>query len=1448
MQKYLLLLIILIFQLAIIKSVKAQQRFVNFDTGIPSNWSATNGAEITLSNEHLKGGANALKWTPQNGSILTASSLAIPSSEINSTTSSTAQFFVYSSRVSTDTLIFRFYDGSNVLRREGRMLLNYKGWRSYHRNYRYDYNNGAESGSFTLQKMEVVYKPSTTTYNTIYLDELTLVGNTDARTPGPHMALDIQHFSLNSEYYKAYFAWINQPDMAITTATSNEQSAIAALKNSTYKRTLGTATSQEIADAKTFVTQCAITTNADGSARGRGISAIYKLDTLLQMGVYAQSLARAWGLNGDNDARSKLQTFMAYLVEQGLAEGGEIVMPYNDYTSSRNFPVGFLEALPYIADTEVKQAIIKMLKWSNEFNTIYNASPTPGMEMDFLHVKSNFLVELALTGSTDGEIARDLKSFSRYLEQFTNTGAGARDGIKPDGTGFHHNAQHISYQYAYGTWINRAYELKGTPFKVSLTAYQQMRNAVKTLFLETSKGVFYPNSASGRAPFPSSVPVNTTSLDRLVQVGGDIMGTTVEPDFAAFYNYIFQTNRYAVTAVNMDGYYQLNYAQTGLMRKNNWLAVARGFTSRMFGAEIYTGANRYGRYQSYGALEVLYDGSLANTGYIAGGNGWDWNMMPGATTVRQSYDNLKPLVSGTASEYQSNDFAGALADGNIGIFGMDFVQNAGSKYTTSGLKFKKSVFTLDDIMVCLGSGISATNSSDVTITTLFQGINASSNPAIYIKSNTATTANYNQAISVASTATWLINGQTTGYYIPTGNADVNVFRGSQTTPLNTSDNTATTATANVSKAWLSHGTKPTSAKYAFVVVPATTPQKMTALATEIEGEMLFKILEQTETLHAVQYIPANTMLYSCFAAKPDINRGYVKGISGRALFSIKEQGNTLTIKIVSPDLNAVDDAVSTWVSTVKSITLSLSGNWKIQSNPQQAGVVYGQNTLDAIFALKDGEAQTLVLEKEVLSEEEQPGTWTNQAKQWGYNLKSGTGLSGYGTPPLFQQGSATATGTYSYSTADAQAPGFLPYPPNGTAKVLIVNNAAQGNGNFTLNTTDGVLAMSASSLSSVNKFSAYGLTDVTAVANMFFRISFSATANNGTFIYAIGNKETSATNLFSNSSGVYRATTELFTALQWEFTTTGINFNFRESANTNGGIYKLISNTLFAKGGNYDVEVYANNSAYAQTYTRGGQTYTLEPGKFNIWVRPAGQLVKSSLLTYNASTAFTSSGELVQGTGLNSFLFQGINSTLPTANAAVINLSNIEMNFASEQSLPVQMVSFTGNADGKAILLQWKTASEIGSDSYKLYRSIDGKMFEPLTEIKAAGNSSQPLTYNFRDVSVPLNASPIYYRLILTDKDGAVSYNETIAIKMGMAQSTMSVYPNPVGTTLTIIYPVTESHKGTLRILDVSGKTVHVTNHFFGTGMQQLSVDVSFLKSGTYIIELAHYKQKIIKL
>ena len=48
--------------------------------------------------------------------------------------------------------------------------------------------------------------------------------------------------------------------------------------------------------------------------------------------------------------------------------------------------------------------------------------------------------------------------------------------------------------------------------------------------------------------------------------------------------------------------FQFGYAHMGIYRERHWTATMRGLSSYIWGAEIYNTANRYGRYQSYGAF------------------------------------------------------------------------------------------------------------------------------------------------------------------------------------------------------------------------------------------------------------------------------------------------------------------------------------------------------------------------------------------------------------------------------------------------------------------------------------------------------------------------------------------------------------------------------------------------------------------------------------------------------------------------------------------------------------------------------------------------------------------------------------------------------------------------------------------------------------------------------
>jgi len=398
----------------------------------------------------------------------------------------------------------------------------------------------------------------------------------------------------------------------------------------------------------------------------------------------------------------------------------------------------------------------------------------------------------------------------------------------------------------------------------------------------------------------------------------------------------------------------------------------RSPTTKFWGAEIYSNANRFGRYQSHGTLEVLYDGSsLAYSGEPTNntGGGWDWNMPQGATVVQyNTWQDLMPnrnLTDRFDQYTKTKDFAGALSWGDCGMFAADFdqIDSWGSqRFTPTNLTFKKSMFAFDGMVISLGSNISSSgtyNSAWFTSTNLFQNIVTGVNGNFVVNGNNVTKP-YNTTLS-STTDNWFLTPTGTGYFIPKGNDDIVVKYDAQSTPKEDgSDYASPVTTLNAAKAYLNHGVKPTSKNYSFVVVPGTNTTAMQAMTAQLQnnGGSIYKINSQTSTLHSITYLPAQINAYAFFDAVSNISFGKIKSCSSSLLILQKENivDNKLSFAVCNPNLKPVTDPIFGWVSSPSSITITLAGNWREETAIE--GVTFYPPVNDETvvsFNLKDGE-------------------------------------------------------------------------------------------------------------------------------------------------------------------------------------------------------------------------------------------------------------------------------------------------------------------------------------------------------------------------------------------------------------------------------------------------------------------------------------------------------------
>ncbi|TND08384.1 MAG: putative extracellular nuclease [Bacteroidetes bacterium] len=114
--------------------------------------------------------------------------------------------------------------------------------------------------------------------------------------------------------------------------------------------------------------------------------------------------------------------------------------------------------------------------------------------------------------------------------------------------------------------------------------------------------------------------------------------------------------------------------------------------------------------------------------------------------------------------------------------------------------------------------------------------------------------------------------------------------------------------------------------------------------------------------------------------------------------------------------------------------------------------------------------------------------------------------------------------------------------------------------------------------------------------------------------------------------------------------------------------------------------------------------------------------------------------------------------------------------------LPVELLSFRGDAGKKDIALSWTTASEINNDYFTIERSVDGTHFETIGTVEGAGNSSQALAYHFTDGKPHDGIN--YYRLKQTDFNGEFSYSGIAPVEFNNTGGSISIGTGDNGQTI----------------------------------------------------------------
>ncbi|CAM3674757.1 SGNH/GDSL hydrolase family protein [Pontibacter korlensis] len=109
--------------------------------------------------------------------------------------------------------------------------------------------------------------------------------------------------------------------------------------------------------------------------------------------------------------------------------------------------------------------------------------------------------------------------------------------------------------------------------------------------------------------------------------------------------------------------------------------------------------------------------------------------------------------------------------------------------------------------------------------------------------------------------------------------------------------------------------------------------------------------------------------------------------------------------------------------------------------------------------------------------------------------------------------------------------------------------------------------------------------------------------------------------------------------------------------------------------------------------------------------------------------------------------------------------------------LPIELIDFKATVSEREVVLYWSTASENNNERFEVERMQEGFSFQVVGAVAGAGNSSQLLSYSFRDTSAP--AGLLYYRLKQVDGDGTYAYSNVVAVQRHISAGNQPrLYPN----------------------------------------------------------------------
>lgn len=942
-------------------SSSAFAQFASFEEEIPCNFKSSDKQELALSSSYYKEGSKSLEWKFSPNSILD-----IPSESVFTLEGDNGiTLWIYNEKPQQDSLRFEFYSPNGHVSHHFGFRLYAAGWRACWISFKHMQGDKQDKKIAGYR----IIAPNRT--GRVFIDRLTFPVKkiNDRTTP------DLQMPTNNSLTYRDLWHWCRvwqweqyQYDLPLSESLTTDEKQELATVEARLTAILDTPKAPKKGISKAYSTFKAA--NIRPSSNGFTGAPVVAPDELnrrkgeLSWNDLEDMLSGfAYDAYYNHSAQSAKNYFLVwdYAINQGFAFGSGM---------GTNHHYGYQVRKIYTTAWLMRDAIWKAPNRDNILSALIFWSALQETRIPFQYGRDELLdswhtLLMAKTVSAllfvdERERARALAGLSRWLSGSLQYSPGTIGGIKVDGTTFHHGGFYPAYTTGVLAMVGQFIALTShTRYVPTMEARQVLKSAFISMrnycnIYEWGIGI------SGRHPFGGSMKENDVAAFAYLALAGDLSGESNTFDHHLAADYMRLCNNDTPEAIYFrkegitpakapQGFFVYNYGSAGIFRRNDWMVTLKGYTTDVWGSEIYRKDNRYGRYQSYGSVQIMGYPSRKASGFDE--NGWDWNRLPGTTTIHLPFDLLDSPLPGTTMAHSKENFSGSSSlEGKNGMFAMKLMERNLKNFTPDFVA-RKSVFCFNNRMICLGTGISNSNASFPTETTLFQSTFQKGKSDIYVDGKLKNVP-FHQELNDGKRH--CIQDGYNNYYLVNGdNVQIQIARQDSH-----HEKTRAKTQGTFASAYINHGAAPQNAGYEYMVLIQPSPKELDAARRKAP----YQILHKDSIAHVVIDKQTGITAYAAFETYLPQKDELFLSIPAETMVMQKQSGSNLLLSVCDPNLNISEKAFTTKEpSRPIEKKLILKGQWKCKTLQEDVTVEVGQTETVLTVTCRHGQPIEFIL-------------------------------------------------------------------------------------------------------------------------------------------------------------------------------------------------------------------------------------------------------------------------------------------------------------------------------------------------------------------------------------------------------------------------------------------------------------------------------------------------------